>query len=108
MLGSGENQDFELHWLAHERETEDLISDDTFYCFVDFAPDTPQVYVIPAATVAQIVSRAHQTWLDTPGRGNKMHNDSNMRRIGPDSQGIKTGWMEEYLERWDLIISPHG
>jgi hypothetical protein len=49
------------------------------------------------------VSTAHEIWLKTPGKNGKPHNDTDMRRIGPKIPGKIDGWMDEYLERWDLL-----
>lgn len=83
----------------HESQTEE----DLYFCFVNFEPASPTVHVIPAAVVAEAVSRDHQTWLDTPGRKGQSHNSSPMRRIKPKSSGQEEGWMDKYLENWFQI-----
>jgi hypothetical protein len=83
----------------HESQTEE----DLYFCFVNFEPASPTVHVIPAAVVAEVVSKDHQIWLDTPGRQGQAHNSSPMRRIKPKSSGQEEGWMEKYLENWSQI-----
>jgi hypothetical protein len=83
------------------------VSENTFYCFVDFAPERPKVDVIPAKTVSQMIKRGHREWLSTPGKGGIQHNDSGMRKIDPNLPLTKQGWMNEYFEHWDLVVSPH-
>jgi hypothetical protein len=83
----------------HESQTEE----DLYFCFVNFEPASPTVHVIPAAVVAEVVSKDHQIWLDTPGRQGQAHSSSPMRRIKPKSSGQEEGWMEKYLENWSQI-----
>jgi hypothetical protein len=83
----------------HEAQTEE----DLFFCFVDFEPDDPVVYVLPAAVVADAISTDHQIWLDTPGKNGQAHNPTTFRRLRGNSRGKEDGWLNEYRERWDLI-----
>lgn len=83
----------------HESQKED----DLYFCFVNFEPDSPTVHVIPEAISAEVVSKDHQIWLDTPGRQGQAHNASPMRRIKPKSSGQENGWMDKYLENWSQI-----
>jgi hypothetical protein len=82
---------------------ESILDDDVFYAFVDFQPEHPTVHLMPAKVVAEAVATAHQIWLETPGKNGKAHNSTDMRRIGPKIPGKTEGWMDEYLERWDLL-----
>ena len=83
----------------HESQTEA----DLFFCFVDFEPDQPRVFVMPAAIVAEAISLDHSTWLATPGKNGQAHNETKFRRLRNNSLGKEEGWLDEYLERWDLI-----
>jgi hypothetical protein len=87
---------------------EEMKEDDLFYCFVDLGPEHPNVYVVPSKKVAEVIADAHQTWLATPGRGGKQHNDTDMRRIitkyNMELKSAPEGWMDEYLENWDLLL----
>ncbi len=91
----------------HEEMSRPLL----FYCFVDFGNDlsnSPKSWVIPSAKVAEVLSSAHQAWLVQPGKGGKMHNDHDMRRLLPDyskhgSDNYHKGWLDPYSEAWKLI-----
>lgn len=87
----------------HEDHTEPWL----FYAFVDFALESPVVYVIPSSKVAQVVRDQHATWLARPGFQGQAHNDSNMRRIRPnwpyDVPGVYDGWLDQYKEAWHLL-----
>ena len=86
---------------------EDIVDDDMFYCFVDFEDVHAAVYVIPAVKIANVVKEAHSTWLHTPGKNGRQRNDNPMRRIrknyNMDLRHAPNGWMDQYLENWDLI-----
>ncbi len=83
----------------HEKQTEE----DLFYCFVDFEPDDPVVYVMPSLLVAEAISVDHRTWLKTPGKNGQKHNETKFRRLRNKSLGKEAGWLEEFRERWDFI-----
>lgn len=89
-------------WHMQEKH-ESMVDKNLFYCFVDFEPQSPTVHVIPSAVVADMVTRDHRKWLETPGRKGQMHNDNPMRRVKPNSLALEVGWMDRYLEAWDLI-----
>lgn len=83
---------------------EEMIQDDLFYCFVDLEPEHPTVHVIPSAVVANVIKLDHQTWLDTPGKNGQAHNPTTFRRLRENSLGMPEKWLDEYLERWDLLL----
>lgn len=92
----------------HMNKKHELIKDvDIWYCFVDFQPRFPVVYVVPSLLVSQIVTEENDSWLGTPGKGGKMHNETDMRRILPkysyEVPSAPEGWLEGYLERWDFL-----
>jgi hypothetical protein len=85
-------------------EKHESISDaDMFYCFVDFEPHHPQVWVMPARLVAETLERDHQLWLEMPGRDGRPHNVTKFRRLRPGCFGMPEGWMDDYLEAWQLL-----
>lgn len=96
----------DLGWHMHEKH-EYLIEEDFFYCFVDFEPEHPDVYVLPARVVAETISLDHKTWLETPGKNGSAHNETKFRRLRNKSLGKQPGWLEEYKERWDFIAPEH-
>jgi hypothetical protein len=81
---------------------------DLFYCFVNLNGDNPDVYVIPAKKVATVIKGSHAAWLKAPGAKGQPHNESDMRFLRNDFRmkvkSIKDGWMDEYLEAWDLLL----
>ena len=83
---------------------ESITDKNLFYCFVDFQPKYPTVHVIPSKVVAKALKTDHQIWLDTPGKNGKPHNPMKLRKLRPKMEGQKPGWMDEYLENWDLLI----
>ena len=86
---------------------EDIKDRDMFYCFVDLTELNPIVFVVPAVQVAKVVTEAHAKWLSTPGKKGQSHNETKMRLIknsyGMDLKSAPDGWMEKYLENWELI-----
>ncbi len=83
---------------------ENQVEEDLFFCFVDFEPSDPKVYVIPAPVVAETIRTDHQIWLETPGRNGQPHNPTNFRRLKPNPNGKEAGWMDKYLENWSQLI----
>lgn len=88
-------------------KNENLSEKDLFYCLVDISKPHSDVYAISSALVAKIVKEDHSTWLAALGKNGKAHNDNAIRRLTSDYKGkIKSapkGWMDKYLEAWDLI-----
>jgi hypothetical protein len=79
------------------------------YAFLNVEdPLNPVAYVVPSAKVAEVISNTHRVWLKTPGKGGKAHKDSDVRRLCPSYGNLdvpyQEGWLEEYRERWDLIV----
>lgn len=104
---------------------ETLVADDLFYVFVDVGkqPSDPTTsYVLPSKVVADCLSRCHQVWLNTPGRGGRPHRDGNMRRLLPDFSSDKpmaeqdrnildqygSDWLEPYRENWRILGLPEA
>ena len=86
---------------------ESITDSDLFYCFVNLGEDNPQVYVIPAKVVAKVIKSGHETWLSTPGSKGQKHNETDMRRISNsprlENKYAPDGWMDKYLENWELL-----
>ena len=50
---------------------EKILGDSLFYCFVDFGKttsDRPQLFILPSATIAEILKQTHIYWLNKPGK----------------------------------------
>ncbi|MFV3129311.1 hypothetical protein, partial [Niveispirillum sp. KHB5.9] len=78
--------------VKHEK----LIDPNLFYVFVDFGKsplDTPTSYIIPSTIVADVVHRAHLTWLSLPSRKGNIRKDNDFRRFMPNysKMGIEIG-----------------
>jgi hypothetical protein len=88
---------------------EELRNPRLWFVFVDMEPAEPVCYVMPSSVVAEIVHLSHSIWLGLPGVNGRPHVDSDIRRIRPKYQfevpGFSDGWMDQYRERWDLLLS---
>lgn len=93
-------------WAMNSKH-EDVAEADLFYCFVDLEEEHPMVYVIPSKVVAKVIKEGHAKWLRTPGAKGQKHNDSDMRSISNaprlSNKYAPEGWMDKYLEKWELI-----
>jgi len=103
-------------WHMKEKH-EDLVSDNLYYCFVDFDVNDgqlPKVYIIPSKIVAEVVKKTDAIWMDVPGKNGRPHQKTEMRRLLPDfSKTIKSdhdfikqhslGWLEKYREKWEYL-----
>ena len=100
---SGERKAWQMSAKHEEIKDKDL-----FYCFVDMGKVHPDVYVVPAKKVSQIIREGHKNWLSAPGKKGQKHNDSNLRIISDPTRipnkYAPLGWIEEYLENWDLLL----
>ena len=76
------------------------------------APDSEkpfEYYIIPAAEMAMNVSKIHQKWLATPGKGGRQHQDSKLRAVNVSAKSHEFFWsVAEYKNRWDLITKQLG
>jgi hypothetical protein len=97
----------DLGWHMQEKH-ESQNEEDLFFCFVDFEPTDPTVYVLPSQIVSETLFLDHQIWLDTPGKKGQKHNPTKFRRLRNKSLGKEPGWLEEHRERWDLIEGRKG
>jgi hypothetical protein len=94
----------------HER----LRGNRLFYCFVDFGRSVetpPLLYLLPSATVADVLGKAHSRWLAAPGKNGQPHKDTEMRRLvpdytrvfGPKNNPYPRGWLDQYRDAWHLL-----
>ena len=107
--------------------SETMIVEDLFYVFVDIGKqpsDPTTTYILPSKVVADCIRLCHKVWLDTSGKGGRLHKDSNVRRLLPDYSFIKpiteegetiinqyrSGWLDPYRENWSKLGLPesHG
>jgi hypothetical protein len=63
-----------------------------------------EYYIIPSSVVAKNVKEGHDKWLNTLGKGGKVHNPTSMRIIDLPPKISFAGWsVEQYKNRWDII-----
>ena len=96
-----------LNW-AMTSKSESISENDLFYCFVHLDLINPSVYVVPSKLVSEVITKIHSEWLGTPGKNGQAHNENNFRSIkndyGKNYKSVSAGWMDEYLENWDLLL----
>jgi hypothetical protein len=94
-------------WQFNKKH-EHIVEERLFYALVDFKADPPVTYVLPSATVAQVLRLAHKAWLNTPGKSGEAHGSTSMRKVkwayGFAVKGYPPGWLDVWAERWDLIV----
>ena len=83
-------------WVLNSK-SENYFADNLFYVFVNLheTEKAPDYFIVPSSKVAVHAKDAHATWLRTPGRDGRAHNDTTMRKF--------VDFDEEYLNRWDLL-----
>jgi hypothetical protein len=83
------------------------VSKNLMYCFVDMQSSPERVYVIPAKKVSKVLIEADQVWMDKPMRDGSRRSKNMWRMIKPrflvQLKSAPEGWMEKYLESWDLL-----
>jgi hypothetical protein len=93
-------------WQFNKKH-EHIVEERLFYALVDFKASPPVTYVLPSATVAQVLRLAHEAWLSTPGKGGEAHGSTSMRKVkwayGFPVEGYPAGWLGDWRDRWDLI-----
>lgn len=98
-------------WHMSEKH-ETLVRPRLFYAFVDLEPEVPVTFIVPSATVADVLATSHRVWLAAPGKDGRAHNDTKFRRLRPDYplgvKGYPKGWLDRYRERWELISTTVG
>lgn len=82
-------------WIL-KKENEHLIGDNIIYVFVYLNNlSAPKYYIVPSKIVAETIIINHQVWLNTLGRNEKPHKDSNMRKFEI--------YDDKFLNNWDLF-----
>jgi hypothetical protein len=94
---------------------ESIVSETLFYAFVDFGKDLtspPVSFIVPSATVAEVIRHSHQLWLSTPGQHGQQRKDGELRRFLPDYDRVRLkfgrgpAWLDPYREAWALLAGP--
>ena len=82
-------------------------SPNLMYCFVDLQSIPEKVYLVPSKKVAQVLIEADEEWMRKPMRDGSKRDKNMWRMIKPnfilDLKSAPKGWMNKYLENWDLL-----
>ena len=82
-------------WVLN-RKSEDLVSDNIFYIFVNIEScKVPEYHIVPSRIVAGRVSESHKKWLETPGKDGQKHNDTDIRAFSDET--------DEFLDNWSCL-----
>lgn len=90
------------------KKHEEAAETDLFYCFVDFEPEHPVVFVVPLKINACAIAEDHRIWLGTLGRNGQAHNDHEMRRVRPTMFSMPEGWIENLSRKLDHPYLNHA
>ena len=87
-------------WILTNKN-ESIKDANMFYVFVSLKMnyEKPNYHIVPSIDVAKYVTSRHAKWMKEPGRGGKMHKETNIR-IWDDPD-------KNYLDRWDLLGLDH-
>jgi hypothetical protein len=90
------NRGSKRDWVLNVK-SESYYADNLYYVFVNLNDNekSPDYFIVSSVEVAKHTKETHATWLSTPGRDGKAHNDSTMRKFSDPE--------EKYLNRWDLL-----
>jgi hypothetical protein len=93
-------------WKLDDKHMEET-SANLMYCFVDLQSVPEKVYVVPAKKVAQILVEADKEWMRKPMRDGSKRTKNMWRMIKPKFilklKSAPHGWMDKYLENWELL-----
>jgi hypothetical protein len=66
-----------------------------------------EYYVLPSSVIALNVAADHAAWAKTPGKHGQPHDGTNtVRTMHLPPHKSRSGWsIEEYRNRWDLIVN---
>jgi len=88
-------------WILGVKDETPTARTDSWYVLVGMNGETarPDFYVVPRNHVSAHLYVGHQYWLQTPGKGGKVHQDSGMRNIYPPE-------VQPYKEDWAALLQP--
>jgi len=93
-------------WIF-SKKIESMREKDLFFCLVDMRQLHSNIYVLPSEILAEVTKVQHAAWLSLPGKHGQPHLDTDMRTVSNkfpfEVPNAPVGWMDEYLEAWDLI-----
>ena len=78
-----------------------------FYCFVELNSSPQRVFVIPARKVSQVLIDSDRAYMKKPMKDGSKRTEHKYRLLknnfGTNVKSAPSGWMDEYLENWELI-----
>jgi hypothetical protein len=81
-------------WIMNERH-EHVVDPSVLYAFVDLEPapkDLPEVFIVPSEVVADVLTKEHAAWLESPRlRGEGSADRVARLRPGPHHRGVLWG-----------------
>ena len=93
-------------WNVSEK---DLKHDDNnmFYCLVELNSSPQRIFVIPANKVSQVLIDSDRAYMKTPMKDGSKRVEHKYRLLknnfGTTVKSAPNGWMDEYLEKWELL-----
>ena len=85
----------------------DLTSPKLFYCFVELSSRPQNIFIIPSRVVAQVLKEADKAYMKKPKSDGSIRTSHSRRMLKPsflvDIPSAPDGWMERYLEKWELL-----
>ena len=83
-------------WVLGVR-AERAAADNHYFVFVSLKglTDSPAYPIVPSSEVARYCRESHETWMATPGRGNRPHGSSNVRKFSDHEN--------RYLDAWNIL-----
>ncbi len=77
-------------------KNEQIKDDNIIYFFVTLNEmDAPEYHIVPSKIVAEVISREHQVWLQTPGKNGQPHKDNSIRKFSDRD--------DKYLDKWEFL-----
>jgi len=92
-----------------QMKPEDANSSDKnfYYCFVDLSSEPEKVYVVPSKKVSQVLVEADKAWMSKPRKDGTKKAEHKMRMLKNkfilNIKSAPDGWMDKYLERWEVF-----
>ena len=112
------------NWMM-SKKNEKIITN-LVYCFVRFEGENKsEIFVMKSVDVSEFLKMSYKIWLKVPGRNQRPHKDTNMRKLDSDFkkhfqktenlskylnekelafiESHKEGWLERYKFAWENI-----
>lgn len=93
-------------WML-TKKSENVTGENIYYIFVCLNDmDAPEYYIVESHIVAESLQKGYEAWLSSPGKNNKQHNETSMRKFEFDSLGVNNIFnlkSENYKSKWDKL-----